>query len=88
MVSPPRLRRRPSAWRRKVVSDQVFDPVTHFFRGFVGEGYREDMPRIDLFFFDQVGDAPGEDAGFAGAGAGQNEDGALGRLDRGLLLVV
>ena len=46
------------------------------------------MPGIDLLFFDQVGDAPGEDASFAGAGACQDQNRARGRLDCGLLLVV
>ena len=39
----------------------------------------------DALFADEPGDAAGDDAGFARAGSGQDEQGALGGLDGGAL---
>ena len=39
---------------------------THFLSGFIGEGDRENIPRRDAFFSDQIGNAVSDDARLAG----------------------
>ena len=56
----------------------------HFGRRFVGEGDRQDLPRIDASL-NQVGDAAGNDAGFPRAGSRQHQQGAVDMFDRKLL---
>jgi hypothetical protein len=62
-----------AAWRR---FEHVGDAVGHFAGRFVGEGDGQDLPGGEAHFAHQVDDALGEDAGFAAAGAGEDEDGA------------
>ena len=71
----------------EVVADHVFDALAHFGGGFVGEGDGEDVLGGDAFI-DHVGDAGGDDAGFAGASAGEDEDGAVDVLGGVALLGV
>ena len=52
----------------------------HFAGRFVCEGDRQHTGRIDPLF-DNAGDAAGNDAGFSGTGAGQNEQGAFRLFD-------
>ena len=54
-------------------SQQLADPLGHFFGSLVGEGDRHDVPGAHPPFTDQVGDAVGDDAGLARAGAGQDQ---------------
>ena len=68
-------------------ADQVDDAFAHLVGGFVGEGDGEDVPGSDALG-DEVGDAAGDDAGFAGAGAGEDEQGAVDVVDGGALLGV
>ena len=70
------------------MADQFFHTTAHFTGGLVRKGNSQNMPRINLLFFDKVDDALGENASFAGAGSGQHQDWALGRLDGGFLLGV
>ncbi len=72
--------------RRLRAFDQRADPLAHLARGLVGEGDREDLARVDIALAEQVGDSISNRAGLARPGAGQNEDGAIGRKDRGALL--
>ncbi len=67
------------------MTEQLVDALAHFAGGLVGEGDGEDGVGRDVFLLDQPGDAMGDDAGFAGAGAGEDEQGALGSLDSGAL---
>ena len=61
------------------------DAFLHFAGGLVGEGDGEDVSRRDAFG-DEVGDAERDDAGLAGAGAGQDQHRAVQRFD-GLALL-
>ena len=63
-------------------ADQVADPLAHLRRRLVGEGDREDLAGAGLPGRQQVGDPVGEDAGLAGAGAGEDEQRPAGVLDR------
>ena len=66
---------------------QLVDAVEHFLGGFVGEREQQDVAGLDAFG-EQVGDAVGEGARFAGACTGEHEQRPrLGR-DGGVLLVV
>jgi hypothetical protein len=67
---------------------QLRDAVFHFAGGLVREGHREDIPGADAFVLDQVGDAVGEGAGFAGAGTRNDQNRAIRRQNRFFLLVV
>ena len=67
------------------VADEAVDALGHFRGGLVGEGDGEDGVGGNAFFADQPGDAAGDDAGFAGAGAGQDEQRAVGGFDGGAL---
>ena len=63
-------------------ADQVADALAHLRRRLVGERDREDLPGTGLPGRQQVGDPVGEDAGLAGAGAGEDQERAAGVLDR------
>ncbi len=67
---------------------QFFNALAHFGGGLVGEGHRQDRFRHHAFVLDQVGDAVGDDARFAAAGAGQDQHGAFGGFDGFALLRV
>ncbi len=63
-------------------ADDLADAVLHLARRLVGEGDGEDFARPGAAGGKNVGDAHGEDAGLAGAGAGQHQHRAVERLDR------
>src|SRR5262245_49345586 len=63
---------------------QIVDAMLHFFGGFVGEGDGQYIPGRDTFF-DEMGDARGDDAGLAAARARQNQERPL-RMEHGFLL--
>ena len=67
------------------MTEQLVDALGHFAGGLVGEGDGEDGVGRDVFLLDKPGDAMRDDAGFAGAGAGEDEQGAFGGLDSGAL---
>ena len=69
-------------------ADEGCDALLHLPRGLVGEGHREDLVGMGLSGRDEMGDAGGENARLAGAGAGENEDRTLGRFDRRALFGV
>ena len=70
------------------LADEGDDPLAELGGGPVREGHREDLPRPDALDPDEVGDPMGQHPGLAGAGAGEDEDGSVGRLDRPRLLRV
>ena len=72
-------------FRQRGVTEQLVDAFGHFAGGLVGEGDGEDGVGRDVFLLDEPGDAMGDDAGFAGSGAGEDEQGAFGGLDSGTL---
>ncbi len=68
--------------------DESDDPLAELGGGAIGEGHREDLPRPDALDPHEVGDPMGQHPGLARAGAGQDEDRSVGRLDRAGLLRV
>jgi hypothetical protein len=62
-------------------------PVQHFLRGFVGEGEQKNFAGTNALG-QQVGDAVGEGARFAGAGPRENEQRTRFGRNGGELLVV
>ncbi len=69
-------------------ADQQADALLHLARRLVGEGDGEDLRGKGEAERQDVGDAGGQHARLAGAGAGQHEHGALGGLDGQPLLGV
>ena len=69
-------------------AEQHADALLHLARGLVGEGHRQDLRGVGEAGGDEVGDAGGEHARLAGAGAGQHQHGAVGGLDGAALLRV
>jgi hypothetical protein len=59
------------------VSNQAFNPGSHFFGSFVRKGKRENLTWIDSLLFDQIGDSVCQYACFARAGACQHEQWAV-----------
>ena len=70
------------------LADQQADALLHLARRLVGEGDGEDLRGEGEAERQDVGDAGGQHARLAGAGAGQHQDGALGGLDGEALLGV
>ena len=60
--------------------DQALHAADHLARRLVGEGDREHLPRPGAAGGEDVGEARGEHAGLAGAGAGQHQQRAVQRL--------
>ena len=58
-------------------ADEALYPLAHLPRRLVGEGHRGDSGRLGRAHGQQVGNAVGEDAGLAGAGAGEHQQRAL-----------
>ena len=69
-------------------ADQLADALLHLARGLVGEGDRENFGGRARPGVEDVGDAGGQHARLAGAGAGQHQHRAFDRLDRLALLGV
>ena len=63
-------------------ADDLADAVLHLARRLVGEGDGQDLARPGAAEAEDVGDAHGQHAGLAGAGAGQHQHRAVERLDR------
>src|SRR4029079_49037 len=70
------------------LADERDDPLAQLPGGAIRERDREDRPGPDVPDPDQVRDAVGEDAGLAAAGAGQDQQRALGCRDGPCLLGV
>ena len=68
------------------LADERDDPLAQLAGGPVRERHREDLPRPDALDADEVRDAVGEDARLAAAGAGEDEERAIGRRDGPRLL--
>ena len=64
---------------------QAVKPLPHLPGRLVGEGYGQDAPGGDATLGDQIGDAVGNNAGFAGAWSGDNQQRPLS-AEHGLLL--
>ncbi|OPZ77934.1 MAG: hypothetical protein BWY77_01602 [bacterium ADurb.Bin431] len=58
--------------------DQLAHAFSHLPRRLVGEGHGEDFARLGQSVGEQPGNAVGEDAGLAAAGAGENEHRSIG----------
>jgi len=71
-----------------VLADESLQTGGHFARRLVREGHRQDLPGTQALFAYQPGDTVREDAGFAGAWAGQDEHRTARRAHRFLLLRV
>ena len=54
------------------IGDDLVHPLPHFIGRFVCERQRQDLVRVDLMFFDQIGDAVGQHPGFSGTSSRQN----------------
>ena len=67
---------------------QRADAHAHLARRLVGEGDRQDLMRASAAGGDEMRDAGGQDARLADAGAGENQDRPVQRLDRAPLLFV
>ena len=59
-------------------ADQLADALLHLAGGLVGEGHRQDFGRPGALGGEDMGDAGGQHARLAGAGAGQHQQRALG----------
>ena len=68
------------------LAEHLAKPELHLARGLVGESHRQDFLRPRPALAQYVGDAGGQHAGLAGAGAGQNQHGPVQRHDRVALL--
>ena len=68
------------------LADEVADALLHLARRLVGEGHGEDFPAIGAAGRKDMGDAGGEDARLAGAGAGQHQERPIRRQHRVPLL--
>ncbi len=68
------------------VREQRGDALAHFARGFIGERDGEDGRRRHAAFGDNVRDAMRDDARFAAARAGQNQQRTFGVAHRFTLL--
>ena len=60
-------------------SHQADDPLTELRRGPIGERHGQDSPRGDALDPDEIGHPVREHASLAGARAGEDQDGAIGR---------
>ena len=72
--------------RERGVAEDFFDALGHLLGGLVGEGDGEDGVGRDAALLNEIGDAVGDDAGLAGAGAGEQEHGAIDGEDAFALL--
>ena len=72
--------------QRARVAEQRRDPLAHLVRGLVGERNRQHLARRRLALGQDVGDTISDHAGLAGAGAGENQNRAVGGEYRGALL--
>ena len=70
------------------VGHQGVDALLHLGGGLLGEGQGQDLLGARLALGDEVGDAPRDDGGLAGAGAGDDQEGTGLVGDGGALLVV
>ncbi len=62
---------------RRRFAEQARDARAHLLGGLVGERHGEDARRVHAVVLDEMGDAPREDAGLAGAGTRQHEQRTL-----------
>ena len=79
-------RRHPHA--ADVGAEQRLDPRAHFLGGLVRERDGQHFMRLCVAVADQVGDAAGDDARLAGAGAGEDQQRSVEVQDRFALLRV
>ena len=71
---------------KRVLTDELVDALGHLGGGFVGEGDGQDAVGGNVLMLDEIGDAIGDDPGFARSGSGQNEHGATHGFHRFTLL--
>ena len=70
------------------MAEDLVDALGHLAGGLVGEGDGEDGVGGNAALFNEIGDAVGDDARLAGAGAGEQQHGAIDGLDAFALLRV
>ncbi len=70
----------------RAVAEDLVDALGHLVGGLVGEGDGEDGVRGHAALLDEIGDAVRDDAGLAGACAGEQQHGAIDGLDAFALL--
>ncbi|MCS6911033.1 MAG: hypothetical protein NZM11_10800 [Anaerolineales bacterium] len=70
----------------QVAAEQLLHAALHLFSRLVCKRHRQDVPGRDAEVLDEVGDAVGEHARLAGAGAGQHQSRPRRRGD-GLMLL-
>ncbi len=70
------------------MAEDLVDALGHLAGSLIGEGDSEDGVCGDASLFNQIGDAVGDDACLARAGAGEQQDGAVDGLDAFALLRV
>ena len=64
------------------LTEHLAEPQLHFARRLVGEGDRQNLAGAGAALAQDMGDAAGQDAGFAGAGAGQHQHRPIQGLHR------
>ena len=70
------------------LAEQMPDALFHFTRGFIGKRHGQNLRRIGRASSNNMRDARGQHAGFAGAGAREHEHRAVDDFDRAALLGV
>ena len=65
--------KRPHPDRARGQVQEILHPAAHLARGFIGKGNGEDRARLSATLLDQPGDAVGEHARLATAGAGKDQ---------------
>ena len=71
-----------------VLANEVYQARAHFAGGGFGEGEGEDGRGFGVCLFEDVGDAGGENLGFASAGTSENQHGAFDGVDSLALSIV
>lgn len=64
------------------VANHIFDTFFHFPGGTVGKRYNQAFPGVGFTVRQNIGQPGCQHFGFAGAGAGQNQQRAFGGFDR------
>ena len=72
--------------RERGVAEDFFNALGHLFGGLVGEGDGKDVVGRNAALLYQISNAVSDDARFAGAGAGEQQHGAIDRQDALALL--
>ncbi len=80
-----RMKRRNERLGKRRMAENPVDALRHLAGGLVGEGDGENGVGRDALFLNEPGDSAGDDAGLARAGAGKDEQRALGGFNSSAL---